>query len=292
MKIFHHNDMDGRAAANIIIEFYANNNPEGKVPFTEKDFIEVNYDSSKPSASKIDNGEEVYIVDYSFTESTVNDLLEIIEKSKNVHWIDHHKTSVELIDNYEKELSSTDGIISADYCGAYLTWLYFYGEKRIIPHWLELVDDWDCHKIVDTETLAFNYAMKSIDQRPFKGDIWFRLNREENLLPNIISAGKIILDFVKREDASYRNSFGYESSYEDKSVFVVNKRCSSQLFGDYMDKYDICISAVFNGTKWQYTAFSNKVDCSVIAKKYGGGGHAGAAGFYDKKMLFPKKKNK
>jgi len=42
-----------------------------------------------------------------------------------------------------------------------------------------------------------------------------------------------------------------------------------------------------NGT-WTYSMYSKTVDVSNIAKKYGGGGHKGAAGFNMDKMGFEK----
>lgn len=38
---------------------------------------------------------------------------------------------------------------------------------------------------------------------------------------------------------------------------------------------------VFTGKKWVFSIYSThpEIDCSVLAKKYGGGGHKGAAGF-------------
>lgn len=40
-----------------------------------------------------------------------------------------------------------------------------------------------------------------------------------------------------------------------------------------------------NGT-WTYSMYSKTVDVSNIAKKYGGGGHRGAAGFNTDKLIF------
>lgn len=45
------------------------------------------------------------------------------------------------------------------------------------------------------------------------------------------------------------------------------------------DEYDLLIGFSFDGYRWSYSLRSEKVDCSQIAKKFGGGGHRGAAGF-------------
>lgn len=46
-----------------------------------------------------------------------------------------------------------------------------------------------------------------------------------------------------------------------------------------------------NGT-WTYSMYSKIVDVSNIAKKYGGGGHRGAAGFNLDKLIFEKERRK
>ena len=45
---------------------------------------------------------------------------------------------------------------------------------------------------------------------------------------------------------------------------------------------------VFDGSKWTVSIYStNKnIDCSELAKKYGGGGHKGAAGFQCENLPF------
>lgn len=52
--------------------------------------------------------------------------------------------------------------------------------------------------------------------------------------------------------------------------------------------YDILMPFSYNGRykTWSYSMYSKTVDVSVIAKKYGGGGHMGAAGFNSDKLLF------
>jgi nanoRNase/pAp phosphatase (c-di-AMP/oligoRNAs hydrolase) len=45
---------------------------------------------------------------------------------------------------------------------------------------------------------------------------------------------------------------------------------------------------VFDGEQYTVSLYSKTVDVSEIAKKYGGGGHKGAAGFQCKKLPFMK----
>ena len=45
---------------------------------------------------------------------------------------------------------------------------------------------------------------------------------------------------------------------------------------------------VFDGTQFTISLYSEVVDVSEIAKKYGGGGHKGASGFHCKQLPFSK----
>ena len=56
---------------------------------------------------------------------------------------------------------------------------------------------------------------------------------------------------------------------------------NSTFFGEYIDKCDVCITFCFDGKQVAVSAYSNKedIDCSLFAKRHGGGGHKGAGGF-------------
>lgn len=93
MKIIHHNDADGRLSARIIYDHLVHD-------FNiEKDFIELDYSKGIP-VDKIAANEVVWIVDYSFTETTKQNLIDLLKVTPNVYWIDHHASSVELEKTY------------------------------------------------------------------------------------------------------------------------------------------------------------------------------------------------
>jgi nanoRNase/pAp phosphatase (c-di-AMP/oligoRNAs hydrolase) len=58
-------------------------------------------------------------------------------------------------------------------------------------------------------------------------------------------------------------------------------------------EYDILLLfSTGNGRTWSYSIYSETVDVSEIAKKYGGGGHKKASGFQSKKLLLKKPREK
>ena len=53
-------------------------------------------------------------------------------------------------------------------------------------------------------------------------------------------------------------------------------------------EHDLMFTYSFNGDKWCYGWYTDghpEVNCSEIAKKYGGGGHQGAAGACSKELI-------
>jgi oligoribonuclease NrnB/cAMP/cGMP phosphodiesterase (DHH superfamily) len=87
MKIYYHDDPDGRCSAFLVRHFRVPElDPESTITFVPMQYDKkINFDSI---ASK----EEVWIVDFSFE---IVDFEKILEKTNNIYWIDHHKSSIE-----------------------------------------------------------------------------------------------------------------------------------------------------------------------------------------------------
>jgi nanoRNase/pAp phosphatase (c-di-AMP/oligoRNAs hydrolase) len=94
---------------------------------------------------------------------------------------------------------------------------------------------------------------------------------------------------------------GFETEFEGQSTndytyrpykcFAVNLgHCNSDYFKSLPEgKYDILMPFVFNGEQFIISLYSKTVDVSEIAKKYGGGGHKGAAGFTCYRLPFTRR---
>lgn len=67
---------------------------------------------------------------------------------------------------------------------------------------------------------------------------------------------------------------------------MVSDVCSEYFKSLPDGKYDAFIAFAFNGKEWIVSMYSASVDVSAICKKYGGGGHKGAAGFHAMKLPF------
>lgn len=314
MKVYYHDDLDGRGAAALINIF---NNESGNKENIQFINLSHNPKSDKEKLELINEDEEVWIVDYSFSKNTKQNLENILLKTDKIYWIDHHITSKKLIEE-NPDYYRIRGLIDTTYSGAYLVYLYLYidgnlnrtigsdnhiyGELTKIPKFIQLIDDYDCWKKVFKESDYFKLGMDSLDHIP-QSDIWSKLLSEENnkecylYLKENISKGIIIKQYLDMNYLDCRSEGGYISEFEEITCYCMNSYGNSWVFGDDYDKFDLVILYHFNGELFKYSLYSkdpSKVDCSKLAVKYGGGGHPGAAGFTSPELLVKKtyKENK
>lgn len=119
----HHNDADGYSSA-AIVAGALDNWDESR--FTKQTYSDFKKDFNKDTV--------VFIVDLSISASTYDSLVEIINNSKAVIWIDHHQTSIETFEKNREFLEShLNGYLLSDngYSGCYLTYLYCYEMQRL-----------------------------------------------------------------------------------------------------------------------------------------------------------------
>ena len=271
MFTFHHNDLDGRCAAAIVHK---------KFPICK--FEEMEY-SKIPDFSNIEKNEKIFIVDFSFKPETMNELLKI---TKNIIWIDHHKTAFE----YEKKYShSIESFLGTKDSGCELTWKYFYHDDEM-PECVRLIGDFDKWAWKFGErTSFFKEGIRCYKHSPTSA-IWEELfNDDGSYIEKIIKEGKICLQYRDTINNDYCEQYGFETEFEGHKAFACGfYNFGSEKFGKRIEKYPILLSFEFNGEKYLIGLYSNQIDVSSIAKKYEGGGHKGAAGFTSDKIPFKK----
>jgi len=297
MKVFHHNDMDGYSAAHIIKRYKGLNMSDIK-----RDFVEVTHDieSDKKKFESVNEGEEVWIVDFSFTEPTVENILNLMKKNCKITWIDHHISSVELIKSHP-ELNRIPGLIKDGISGAALTYLYCFNSKEgrdvtvdECPEYIQLISDYDCWYLkMNPRTDLFKLYYDCAPNKWEFLDQCYDNRFDSGFIAKCCEGGKIVKNFIDNENKYYRETYGYESEYDGMKVFVVPKDSNSWIFGELIQKYPMVVNYGFDGEKYTYSLYADKkfsTDCSKIAEKHGGGGHKGAAGFQSKELIFKKKK--
>lgn len=285
MKIFHHNDNDGKAAAAII---YRSFKRQGLI-LDKDDFISVNYNDSIPTADQIQDNDVVVIVDYSFTEATVHNLYEISKKAnRQVWWYDHHKSSLEVLDKVIEDKICKDVIVDMDRSGAKIVYDKYakYNTSEYVDNIIKLVDDYDRWIHQYPESMWFNIGSTMEDTHP-TSDTWI------NDPVKIIENGKLIKEYNDAKNSKLVKDNGYEITINNHKCIVLNSpERISQAFAEYFDEYKFAIIWSFNGKNFTHSIYSQleDVDCAKIAEHFNptGGGHKGAAGFVSDKIIFIK----
>ena len=279
MIILHHNDLDGRCAAAIAyrqLKKYNYNNEQIKL-------FEMDYETTFP-IDKIIKNEKVYVLDFCLEDDEINKKL--LDITKNIVWIDHHATSLD-----KKDIQDLDGIRNVSKAACVLTW-EFFNKKDRAPDAVEYIGDMDAWLWLSREVSEPFCAAVIMEPHKPKDEIWDRLIYG-NATPDVsrlIKDGKVCIKFRKAISEEYMEKYGFETEFEGIKCFACGFFSFGSIpFGDKMKKYDMCISFEYNGEKFLYGLYSeNKVDCSKIAEKHGGGGHKGASGFSEKELILKK----
>jgi len=273
MICYYHNDADGRCAA-AILKKYFDYNPGEKITFREVEYNSpVSFDEVKPE-------QVVWILDYSFKPEK---MAELLAKTKNVLWIDHHKTAMEY--DYGQHVA---GIRRNDHSGCGLTWIYLFGEGSPMPLAVKLIEDYDLWKFNIPNTEAFHEGLKLVPNHP-EDPVWDLILHNGNTIgvSNLVRRGEDCILYRRGFCADYVNRFAFPVLFEGYRAYAMNiqglgSKCFDSVSGLHFDGKEgaeILIAMAFNGKEWIVSLYSDQVDVGEIAKKHGGGGHKGAAGF-------------
>lgn len=306
--IYHHNDHDGIFAAGIMYKYGLKRFGVGldDIKFIMVDYAkELNFDHIDLTRDK------AIFLDYSFSskhnQEEFKKLLDRRILGNEIIWIDHHKTSIGLFDDYE-----IHGIRDERLCAAAWTFLYatdairefldsaieqnldesdLFHDSDIIPIGLRYIDDYDCWKGIYTETNNFHYGLNL--SSPTDPIIIKIMQNNIAVMVDACRNGQIIQQYLNFENEQYHvNMYGFEYTLPKEhggyKCFCLNRKGNSTMFGSKIDEYDAVIPFYYNNGKWNYSMFTNKdnVDCSAIAKSFGGGGHLKAAGWVSDDFIF------
>lgn len=273
MKCFYHkSDLDGHCSGAIVKYLHA-----------ECKLLGVDYKDSIKQF-EIEENEAVYVVDFSFSREEMSWL----NKHTQLTWIDHHKSAIEKCSGL-----IISGVQEVGRAGCELTWEHcFYDE--FIPEAVRLLGRYDVWDHEDPDVLPFQYGMRqNAETRPEHSmELWADiLERAAIGLYDIIDTGRTIIMYEEKQNKIYAQGMAYEVDFEGCRAIVMNKAYANSKAFDSVynsDKHDIMILFGVKPGEIKYTLFCDKpeIDVSLIAGKYGGGGHKGAAGFYSDTILF------
>ena len=165
------------------------------------------------------------------------------------------------------------------------------------PMYIKLIDDYDIWKHEYDTTLAFHYGLDMFNHGVYVNLIRDNLHGSDKTMLDIFEEGDVIERYINRQNEeistkySFVRRFFYDEEHGMVDILCVNGRGNSFVFGDKFDQYPFCLLYHYDGDEWKYSIYCHKkylkqgYDASIIAKDYGGGGHAGASGFSTKNLL-------
>ena len=280
MIVFHHNDADGRCSAAIVKRWFDREccevHPTIRDVSRRLEFVEMDYARSVP-VEKIRRDEIVSIVDFSFKP----DVMRAVQGATDVGviWCDHHKTAAE----YGYDVPGIRDFNEKGRAGCECTWNFFFPREKT-PNWIRVLGDYDAWRMQEKDKcLPFYEGLKLENQDPGgMWDIWSALfdDPTDTTAIEIAEHGNAAIRYRDNYCGELRTAFGYETTIDGHRAYALNAyRFGSQGFGEKFAEYPICIAYIHDSKKWTVSLYSETVDVSAVAKKYGGGGHKGAAGF-------------
>jgi oligoribonuclease NrnB/cAMP/cGMP phosphodiesterase (DHH superfamily) len=309
--VYHSRDLDGWMSAAIVKHWFNQQEVPNKQGEDCNTIEFMGYDYGQP-IPELSSYNKIIMVDVSFPYETMADLYDML--GEHFIWIDHHNSALKMMFTDNERSLHPLGRQNVSYAACELSWQYFFHNEPI-PEIVRLLGRYDCfgHKGTNEElkVLQFQYGARQcitnyesaydhlINCTKTKESEYWRLYAQE-LVGRILENGKSIYQYLCTEAKQiYKRAFAVEfiepfisndipgisgSSFKHRHFLCVNQdRFNPINFGiDYhKDDYDGFACFWFANGKWNFSLYNDngEVDCSAIAKQFGGGGHKGAAGF-------------
>jgi len=226
-----------------------------------------------------------------------------------LNWVDHHKSAMEKYG--PKAGYQIDGVAACR-----LSWQYFGGinswsgngtptkqdffDRKVSEPWaVRLAGEYDIWDKRDPDAELFQHGLRSRDLT----DVWPQMLASFGGIPSpdsipvvrdLLDAGRAIQYAKTQENADVVTNYGFTTEFEGLKFLVCNHgRYNSHLFTAGMKpEHDACLGFNWDGPlqNWRVSLYhapgKEHHDLSLIAVKYGGGGHRGACGFRVDKLPF------
>jgi hypothetical protein len=221
-------------------------------------------------------------------------------------WIDHHKSAM------EEFPASIQGWRIDGVAACRLAWQYFFGhmpvdpwptkedffERRVSePYAVRLAGEYDVWDHRDENAVLFQHGLRTEDELDW--GMLLRPNADFDAptayVERLLTAGRVLQRARERENKSVITQQGFDVTFEGFRFLACNAaRFNSLLFtAGLTPEHDGCLGFNWNGKqgRWKVSLYGvpakPDIDFSVIAKKYGGGGHRQACGFECAVLPFP-----
>jgi len=266
--IYHLADHDGKGSAAIV-----------KSVYPEVEFMPLNHDT-EINYKEIEKHEKIIICDIALPLEYMFEL----NATKDLIWIDHH---LSVIEEYEQKIKEGEapikGLRKVGTAAIILTWNYFYPKKKL-PLGIKLLGLNDVFDLEDKRVRPFEYAMQSLGVNKPGEPIWGQLIADEVEINPMVEKGRAILSYIHNRNYRLSRAQAFVTELDGLRCICANIAQGYSEFYDSLDDikdYDVMINFFMNKKNcWNLSFYTAKddVDVSKLAAKFGGGGHAKAAG--------------
>ena len=267
--LYHGDCIDGFASAFACYYFMKTVNKKKKVSF-----IPCQHQKPPPLVS----GKNVLICDFSYKFNT---LKEMIKEANKLCILDHHITAEKDLQN----ISNKNKLFDKTHSGAYITWAYFFGEDKV-PLMIKYIEDNDIWKKSMPNTRAFTSYIFNL---PKTFDNYEKFLDDSYIFNTVIPIGEgmqkqndnYIQDGVKKIAINFMLIDTKLYFVGSVNTSVLKSEIGNTMFHFYPNANFACCYSnnTFTGETYiSLRSVDNATDVSVIAEKFGGGGHRNAAG--------------
>lgn len=230
----------------------------------------------------------IYMVDFCLQPE--NQMKKLEDMCGELIWIDHHKSSIETLHEF-----NCPGIRQVGKAACELCWEFLYPDDSI-PESVKLLsryDVWDQSdkQLWDENIYPFQMGMRTLSLDPINEiHSWINIFKGQSI-PEIMVIGRGIVKYQNQQNIRTMMS-SFEVEFDGKKWIAVNAGGNSQIFESRYDPekhHGMLGFTNKQGKFWTISLYSTRddIDVSEIAKRYGGGGHKGAAGFQCYELPFP-----
>jgi uncharacterized protein len=169
-----------------------------------------------------------------------------------------------------------------------------YVDRKVSePLSVQLAGEYDIWDKRDPRAELFQHGLRGAE-RDFKWLLSDDVAAVADYVELILEEGRAIAYAKSQENAGIITSYGFDVEFEGLKFLACNHaRFNSHLFtAGIRPEHDALLGFNFDGPKgtWRFSLYhapgKEQHDLSVIATKYGGGGHRGACGFRCKTLPF------
>lgn len=224
---------------------------------------------------------KILILDFSFSRA---ELANMAHSGCRVQILDHHKTAQEALRN-QAEIGEDEYSIQAYFdmerSGARLAWDFIHATE--VPKLILLIEDRDLWRFEYPASRPFSIWLKT---HPFDFTVWADIDARMRDDPTqVMTEALAVQRYVDQriEELLKRTQWRYVDGHHVLSIncepAMTSDVCAEMLKRWPNTPFVMAYSDHEKGRSYSLRSTDDRMDVSVIAQKYGGGGHRNAAGF-------------